>query len=130
MSNFMMLLMEAVAKDQIYLSRQQILDAKTTQISVGFEEAVYSYWNGPDGPLAQAASDIASHPKEVAYYQSVYQNQSAIAQSQESNGSGTVESGQGQTQTDAQNLQMKAQYVQGVNSILTALTGLLGRIAA
>lgn len=130
MSNFMMLLMEAVSKDQILLSQQQIIDAKTTQMSVGFEEAVYSYWNSQGGPLAQAAGQIAQHPDQVAYYQTLYQNLSAQAQSQESNGSGTVESGQGQTSSDAQNLQMKAQLAQGVNSILTTLSGLLGRITA
>lgn len=128
--NFMMLLMEALSKDQITLSHQQVLDAQTTEMSVEFEEKIYQFQNGSSGPLAYWAAAIRNNPNEVAYYQAQYQNASALAQSEESQGSGTVESGQGQTSTDAQNLQMKAQMAQGVNSILTTLSGLLGRITA
>lgn len=125
--NFMLLLYEAINKDQNGMAQQQIVDAESTKISVGFEEKIYSVWNQL---LETDATNILNNPNQVQYYQSVYNTHSAEAQAGENDEDGTVQSQQGQTSSDAQNLQMKAQMVQGINSILTTLSGLLGRITA
>ncbi|NGX38522.1 MAG: hypothetical protein K1000chlam2_01696 [Chlamydiae bacterium] len=130
--NFMLLLMKALEKDQTTLSKQEIVDAKTTEFDVKIESAIYKSWN----KKLQAASDkiqkAVKHKKssKVKQYQAQMNVESTESQSNESQQEGSVQAAQGQTQSDASNLQMKAQMAQGVNSILLALSNMLGRIEA
>ncbi|NGX48360.1 MAG: hypothetical protein K1000chlam3_01751 [Chlamydiae bacterium] len=137
-SNFMLDLMKAVDKDQSTLSEQQVLDAKSTEIAVQIEANLYKYWMNE---LSVVTKEIANYKYwakqsgrsdsgELAYLTKFYALASAHAQSMESQQDGAVQADQGQTSMDATNLQMKAQMVQGVNSILSTLVNLLGRITA
>ncbi len=126
-TNYMLALMEAVNKDQTTLSEQQITDAKSTMIATQLESNLYNYW------MKKLSSDAGKIPKsgdKIAYYQGIYQKDSAAAQSMETQQDGAVQASQGQTSSDATNLQMKAQMVQGVTSILTALVNYLGQVTA
>lgn len=138
MGNPIYLLMCAVAKDQATLSNQQMVDAQTTEMAVKQEVDIYSIWNGtgPTGGPGILGYDVQlietaiQEGKNPAAAQARYQADAAKAQAQESTADGSVQSGQQQTTTDAQNLQMKAQMAQGVNSILTTLSSLLGKLTA
>ncbi|NGX48401.1 MAG: hypothetical protein K1000chlam3_01792, partial [Chlamydiae bacterium] len=120
------------------LSEQQVLDAKSTEIAVQIEANLYDFWMDA---LAKVTQEIANYKywakqsgrsdsAELAYLTKSYATDSAHAQSMESQQDGAVQADQGQTSMDATNLQMKAQMVQGVNSILSTLVNLLGRITA
>lgn len=137
-NNFMLDMMKALDKDQNTLSEQQIIDAKSTDIAVQIEAALYKYWNAV---LTKCAAKIADYKaqakkdgnkpeKEITILSKEYATDSALAQSSESQQDGTVQANQGQTSSDAMNLQMKAQMAQGINSILSTLVNLLGRITA
>lgn len=130
--NFMYALMKAVGNDQDSMSLMQVTDAKTTMNAVNLEQMLYTQWNkvlqndalaiqGVD-PKSDNASSI------IQQLQSQYNVDSSKAQTEESQQDGATQSAQGQTSTDASNLQMKAQMVQGVNSIQSALTNMLGNI--
>jgi len=126
-TNYMLALMGAVNKDQTTLSEQQITDAKSTMIATQLESNLYNYWMKK---LTSDAGNIPKSGKDIAYYQGIYQKDSAAAQSMETQQDGAVQASQGQTSSDATNLQMKAQMVQGVTSILTALVNYLGQVTA
>ncbi len=150
MKNFMFALMKAVEKDQTTLSQQQIVDSKTTMLQVKIEEQIYQYWNNdPSSPINKALDKISKYAKysgnhsdekhsskeehdtsEVNKWQAKYNAASAKAQSAENQQDGTVKASQGQTSSDASNLQMKAQMLQGINGLESALSNMLGRITA
>lgn len=139
--NFMLAMLEAVMKDQTTLSQTEITDANSTELATTMETDIYQYWNGPDSPLESdlveiqawagiSPKDDPTAPGEAAYWQKKYAQDSAKAQSSESSQDGMVQSAQGQTSSDASNLQTKAQMVVGMNSIESALSNMLGRITA
>lgn len=138
--SFMYALMKAMEKDQATMEQMQITDAQTTELDATIETNLYTYynaqlqkyadgvawWDSPDGQKqdkkhwqANAAADQAEYNKYAA------EEQSAAGQQD-----GGVQAAQGQTSTDASNLQMKVQLAQGVESILAALSSLLGRLTA
>lgn len=133
-SNFMLALMEAVSKDQNSMSKMQITDAQTTENAVSVENSLYNYWNQQLGFWSGVIAGINPNADNASYYIQQYQDDynvtSAQGQANESQQDGMVQSGQGQTSTDASNLQMKAQMVQSVNDILSALTNMLGQVVA
>ena len=128
--NFMYLLMKALEKDQNSLSSQEIADAKTTEFDVALEANIYGYWNTVLEGDAAAIKHDKKNSKKMKDEQAQMNADSTTANSNETMEDGTVQAAQGQTQTDASNLQMKAQMAQGVNSILLALSNMLGRIEA
>ena len=136
--NFMLAMMLAVEKDQTTLSSQQITDAKSTEIAVKIEANIYNFWINE---LDILSNDIANYKKEakiagrtpsaeMKYLVSYYSTMQTDAQKNETEQDAVVQANQGQASSDATNLQMKAQLVQGINSILTSLAALLGRITA
>ncbi len=130
-TSYMWAMMKAVSEDQDSMSQQQITDAQTTQLAAGIEANIYNYWNGVLNTDATAVAK--ADPKTtgaVAKAQQTYTVDSAKAQSFETQQDGLVTSAQGQTSADATNLQMKAQMVQGLNSIWAALSAMLGKIQA
>ena len=137
--NFMYLLMEAVAKDQNTLTKMQIIDSKATLFAVKMTAAIYEYWYGSGGPISHAQSMINKYAygkaskqntNEMYAWQARFNQDSARAQSNSQQEDGVVQSTQGQTSSDANNLEMKARMIQGINGILSALTNMLGRITA
>ncbi|NGX39504.1 MAG: hypothetical protein KR126chlam1_00833 [Chlamydiae bacterium] len=125
--NFMLALMEAMKNNQQSMSTQQIIDANATEKNVEMETNIYDYWNNTALPEALGWLKDASS-KDVAYYQSLYNQWSSQAQAAEGQQDSQVQSSQGQTSTDASNLQSMAQYAQGVLSILSTLANMLGNI--
>lgn len=132
--NFMYALMEAVGKDQDSMSMMQMVDAKSTMLAVDLEQTLYAYWNKileQDDAKIQAVDPKSDNAATIInQLQSQYNVDSSTGQSNESQEDGVVQSTQGQTSTDASNLQMKAQMIQGVNSIQSTLTNMLGNIVA
>ena len=135
-SNFMYALMKAIMHDQSTMSQQQLTDAQSTMNATKFETAIYNYWKGK---LTQDAwyvqwnannGNSKTRSARVQAAQAKYSNANADAQMYESQQDAMVQSTQGQTQSDATNLQMKAQIQQAANSILTTLVNLLGTITA
>ena len=135
-SNFMFDLIKAIMHDQSTMSQQQLTDAQSTLNATKFETAIYNYWKGV---LAAAAKNVQhqatsgdkdTRSARVQAAQAAYSNDNADAQMYESQQDAMVQSTQGQTQTDATNLQMKAQMQQSANSILTTLVNMLGTITA
>lgn len=134
-NNFILAMMKAVSKDQSTLSQMQIVDANSTMLATKIEENIYEYWNGPHGPLARDEGKISDYAgsshkdasNEVTKWQTQYSEDSAKAQQYEQQQDGNVQSAQGQTSSDATNLQMKAQMVQGLNSILSTTSSLLNQ---
>lgn len=136
--SFMYALMKAIEKDQNTMSEMQIINADSTMIAAKIESNLYGYWNAV---LKKDADEVEYYTtgkgskekdasKKAQKWQQQYNVDSAKAQSEESQQDGAVQGAQGQTSADASNLQMKAQMVQGVNSILTTLVNLLGRVTA
>lgn len=132
--NFMYALMKAVGRDQDSMSMMQMIDAKSTELSVDLEQKLYAYWNGvlekDDVAIQKVVVTDPNASSEINKLQSQYNVDSSTGQSNESQEDGVVQSTQGQTSTDASNLQMKAQMIQGVNSIQSALTNMLGNVIA
>ncbi|MBS0629830.1 MAG: hypothetical protein JSS30_06365 [Verrucomicrobia bacterium] len=132
--NFMYALMTAVGKDQDSMSMQQIVDSKTTMIDASIENAMYNHYNQILQNDAEAIQKVPEGQSwtsdEINKLQAQYNVDSSTAQSNESQQDGMVQSGQGQTSTDASNLQMKAQMLQAVNGIQSALTNMLGQVVA
>jgi hypothetical protein len=136
--NFMLAMMEAVEKDQSTMSEQEITDAKATEVAVNLEGDLYSHWMGDLKKITEEikkyktlAKDHNQSPAEyLKYLMSKYSTLSAEGQAMESQQDGAVQADQGQTTSDSTNLQMKAQMVQGINSILSTLVNLLGRVTA
>ncbi len=146
--------MLATEKDQSTLAKQQLVDARTTQCNVQITQKIYEYWNatgkvyksGPKkgqpcggGPLFKWAAWVNyyatenKHPTsadttEVNRCQVQYNEASSRAQSSESQEDGATQASQAQANSDASNLQMKAQMVSAIMSIITTLSGMLGRI--
>jgi len=131
-TNFMYALMKAVSKDQSSMSTQQIIDAKTTQNDAAIETALYGYWNqvleSIDAQIQMVNPNWDNSSQIMNKLQNEYNVNSAQGQSNESQEDGAVQAAQGQTSTDASNLQMKAQMIQSVNGILSALTNMLGQV--
>jgi len=142
--DYMFALMKAVSKDQNTLSYQQIIDAKTTELDVSIEANIYQYWTAKEQMWVADINKYINaqykgHPdkgekeydqKMVKHCQAEYSMVSAEGQSNASEEDGTVQAAQGQASSDAMNLSMKAQMVQGINNILTMLVNMLGRITA
>lgn len=135
-SNFMFDLMKAIMHDQSTMSQQQLTDAQSTMNATKFETAIYNHWKTV---LAEAAANVQTQAdsgssktraSRVQAAQAAYSNDNADAQMYESQQDAMVQSTQGQTQSDATNLQMKAQMQQSANSILTTLVNMLGTITA
>jgi len=135
-TNFMYDLMKAVMHDQSTMSQQQLTDAQSTMNATKFETAIYNYWKGRlayyAGQVQSAATSGNSKTRSARTQaaQAAYSNANADAQMNESQGNAIIQTTQGQTQSDATNLQMKAQIQQSANSILTTLVNMLGTITA
>lgn len=127
--NFMLLLSEAVAKDQETESNQQIIDANSTEIATNLESTIYEHWIGIldyDTSMIQAAAKTGKNANNnVAIWQSKYSENSAAYNSNTARQNGAIQADQGQTQSDATNLQSKAQTLQGVNQLLSSLANIL-----
>jgi|GEM_PF-5817383 len=128
--NFMLAMMEAVEKDQDTMSSQQITDAKATEEAVQLEANLYTHWMGELKYITSEIWGAKGDSSTLKKYMAIYSEQSAEGQSMESQQDGAVQADQGQTTSDATNLQMKAQMIQGINSVLSTLVNLLGRITA
>lgn len=136
-SNFMFDLAKAIEKDQSTMSEQQLTDAESALFATKLEEQLYGFW---ERKLDNAAQNVtATYDKyknssklseKVQEAQTDYSKDNADAQSNETQQDAMVQSAQGQTQSDATNLSMKAQIMQAANSILTTLINMLGNITA
>lgn len=135
-TNFMYDLMKAIMHDQSTMSQQQLTDAQSTMIATKIETALYTAWKDTLTLAAQHVEHEATsgHKKtrgaRTQAAQANYSLQNSKAQMNESQQDAMVQSTQGQTQSDATNLQMKAQIQQSANSILTTLVNMLGTITA
>lgn len=139
-TSFMYALMKAMEKDQATISQQQITDAETAETDAQIETTIYNYYTYLLGYYAQLIAkyqdpDYQKHhkkswKKDLADAQGQYNKYSAAAPSAEGQQDGAVQAAQEQTSSDASNLQMKVQLAQGIESILAALSALLGRITA
>lgn len=136
MSNFILAMMEAVSKDQTTLSSQEITDAKTTELDVQSEENIYLHWNGDGsvnnkGVLGTDVDNVINNEGNTNAENALnakYNKDSTTAQGIESQMDGTTQTAQSQTSADGTNLQMKAQLVQGLMSIMSTTSNLLGRL--
>lgn len=127
-TNFLMALMKALQENEKTESKEQMTDAQSTEFAVNLEEKLYTYWNGK---LDYWVGKINSASKsKVSTYQSDYSEAHAEASANQSQQDGAVQADQQQTSADASNLQMQAQMIPGVTSILDALVNMLGRITA
>lgn len=139
-TSFMYVLMEAMEKDQGSEEEAQIVDAETAKLAADVETNLYTYYTNAEAYWAQQVADIDSkqhreaHKKswkpDAAAAQAEYNKYVAMGQSAEGQQDGAVQAAQGQTSSDASNLQMKVQLAQGVESILATTSALLGRINA
>lgn len=129
-TNFMLDLMQAVNKDDSTLSVQQMQDAKTTMLDTELQANILNYWMGELHSLGMDIWRNRDDTKYVAGLQGQYNADSSKEQAEVGEQQGATSAAEGQTRSDATNLQMKAQLVQSVNGILTALTNLLGRVTA
>lgn len=131
-SSFLFLMMKALEKNQTTESNQQITDAKSTEIAVTAEGKLYAYWNKQletiSGKIAGITGTSTTDSNERANLMKEFQVDQSKAQSNQSQQDGAVQADQGQTSSDATNLQMQGQMVQGANSILSALVNFLGKI--
>ena len=129
--NYLLNLLEAVAKDQSSMSKMEMVDSKSTEVNVKELTILYAYWNNNvlKKDIANIKSAVKHHdsPGWISTLQQVYNADSAKAQAAESQQDGAVKSSQGQTSSDATNLQMKAQIVQSINSIEAALANMMGQ---
>ena len=138
MENFMLSLMQAVAKDQSTSALMQESDAVTVENDTQLELTLYNHenaileaaaaWVNTEEEVAandpnskDAAANAANAQAAVTAYQLV----STQAQGVESQADGNVQSAQNQAQTDGSNLAMKAQLAQTLNSIQTTTSNLL-----
>lgn len=130
-TSFLFLMMKALEKNQATESKQQITDAKTTELSVALEGKLYAYWNKV---LSEIATEISNTPDskqgstERANLMKDFQVDQSKAQSAQSQQDGEVQADQGQTSSDATNLQMQGRMVQGANTVLSALVNFLGKV--
>lgn len=132
-SNFMYDLMTAIELDQSTMSEQQFVDAQSTMNATSLETDLYNHWssvltNDSNNVKRQADNGGDNEAENVQVAQSQYSTDNAKAQSNESQMDALVQSTQGQTQSDATNLQMKAQLQQSANTILTTLVNFLGSV--
>lgn len=127
--NFLMELIEALNRNQISLSQQQLTDANSTMIATTMEEEMYVAWNQKlqvdDENIQGVTSQTPDESNVLTKLQLQYNYDNSQASSNESQLQGLIESGQGQTSTDAQNLQMFAQITQSATSIMSTLTSML-----
>jgi len=127
--NFMLELIEALNRNQDSLSKQQLTDANSTMIATTMEENMYAAWNQKlqtdDQNIQGVTSQTPDESNVLTKYQLQYNYDNSLASSNESQLQGLIESGQGQTSTDAQNLQMFAQITQSATSIMSTLTSML-----
>ena len=145
LENFLLAMMEAVSNDNESLSNMQIVDAQTTMNATQLQEVLYTCYNEMLEQISKEIQQAAAGGKEreaggkhkatnnsseVTALQAKYSTVSSEAQAAESTQSGTIQDAQQQTSADSQNLAMKVQMVQNLMSILTALSGMLGRITA
>ena len=135
--NYMLALMEAIQKDQSTMSEQQLVDAKSTMNATTFETDIYNYWKTQLQKDADAVTDASTskgsdsdRSAKTNAAQAQFSKDNAVAQMNESQQDSLVQSTQGQAQSDATNLQMKASIAQAANSVLTTLVNLLGTIQA
>ncbi|MDN3505969.1 MAG: hypothetical protein P0S96_01925 [Simkaniaceae bacterium] len=129
-TNFMLDLMKAVNKDDSTMSMQQMQDSKTTMLDTELQANILNFWMDTLHRLGMDIWEHRDHTKYVAGLQGQYNADSSKEQAEVGDQQGATSAAEGQTRSDATNLQMKAQLVQSVNGILTALTNLLGRVTA
>lgn len=132
-SCFLYALYKALQKDQQTMSEQQVISAKATENAAVMESNIYKFWSDvltKDAALVQRDCTDKKYKDDLPGDQQNYSLASSKAQSQQSQQDGLVQGAQGQTSADASNLEMKTQMAQGMNTILSMLTSLLGRITA
>ncbi len=134
-TSYVYAMLKALQGNQNSLENMQIVDAKSTEAQAAIETSMYEHWNSLLADDAQkvydASTDSSKDSQEkVPGLQAKYNEASSEAQSNQSQQDGVVQSGQQQTSADASNLQMMVQSVQALNGILSALSGMLGRITA
>lgn len=133
-TSFLLLMMQALEKNQQTESNQQITDANSTELAVTAESKLYAYWNGKleaiSAQIAQITGTSTQDSNDRANLMKQFQVDQSEAQSNQSQQDGSVQADQGQTSSDATNLQMQGQMVQGVNTILSALVNFLGKVTA
>lgn len=132
-SSYMWAMMKAIAGDQTSMQNSQINMSQTTMFAAKIEEAIYQYWNGPNGPLAKDTEAIQADAKgdnttQENADQSTFNKDSTVASGAENQADGPVQSGQQATSAIASDLQLVAQQAQGVTSIMTTLTQMLGNV--
>lgn len=128
--NFMYAMMKAVGRDQDSMSLQQITDSKSTMLAVTMEQNMYRSWNGilqtDDQNISAVDPGSDNAPSIINQLQSKYNVDASTAQSMESQqDGGMVQPLQGQASSDANNLGMKAQTMQGLNTLQAALSSIL-----
>jgi hypothetical protein len=119
------------------MSEQQLVDAKSTMNATTFETDIYNHWKATlqaDAAAVTTASQGSGSDSDRSAKtnaaQATFSKDNAVAQMNESQQDSLVQSTQGQAQSDATNLQMKASIAQAANSVLTTLVNLLGTIQA
>jgi hypothetical protein len=137
LESFLLAMMKALENDNASLSHMEEVDAKTTLHNVSIQEDIYNFYNQM---MQTAADDIYAWAGKVGdnkykdaaamvqYYQSVFSEDSSQAQGSESSQSGLIDSSKQQATSDAQNLSMKVQMAQQMMTVLSSLSGMLGRI--
>ena len=133
--NWMLLMMEAVQKDQNSMANMQLTDAQSTELGVKIETAIYAFWyenKSIPGTVAYWTQKIEDAKKstDIQKDQAEYSTASADAQKNTSQQDGVVQEQQQQTSTDASNLAMKAQMIQPINQLISALAAMTDRITA
>jgi len=125
--NFLLMEMEAVAKDQSTLQTTEIGDAQTAKLDANIETMIYEKQNKILHDLSEDVQNASTKGQGVTKAQNAYSVASTKANSEESQADGAVRSSQGQTDSDSKNLNGKAMMAQGVASILTTTQNLLAR---
>ena len=135
MSNFMLAVIESTAKSNESEGLMEVSDGKMTEYFANELMKLYNFYNSL---LQQDAKDVSTwagkdqdnkdNQAGMQAAQVKFQKDSTTAQAEENQGDSAVQSAQNQTSADGSNLAMMAQYAQQMNSVMSALSNLLGNL--
>lgn len=128
-ANFMFALITALEREQTSESNQQASDAESTMLSTTMLENMTNSWNAvlkqANGVVQSINKDTPDESNAMTKAQLAYNYDNSLSNSNTSQLQGTVQAEQGQTSSDATNMQMMTQIMQSATSIMQTLTSIL-----